>query len=149
MKQQSIDEYVEQVVRVLPQVIRWFHVNRANALTRAQLNPAQFYVLDIISELGEQKMSQLSRKLSVSLPAVTRIVDKLFAEKMVERIPGEKDRRVIEIKITLKGKKIVAEFRKQRQQAFKDIFSKLCEKDRQDYLRILRTLNEVTLQTEG
>ncbi|MBU1045066.1 MAG: MarR family transcriptional regulator [Candidatus Omnitrophica bacterium] len=149
MEQQSIEEYVEQVIQVLPQVIRWFHMNRANALTKAQLNPAQFFVLDIISDLGAQKMSQLAKKLTVSLPAVTRIVDKLYGEKMVERIIGEKDRRIIEVKITPKGKKIVNEFRKQRQQALKDIFTKLCEKDRQDYLRILHTLNNMTLQTEG
>ncbi|MFH1062348.1 MAG: MarR family transcriptional regulator [Candidatus Omnitrophota bacterium] len=149
MKQKSIDEYVEQVVRVLPKVIRWFHVNRATALTKSQLNPAQFFVLDIIYELGARTMSQLSKQLSVSLPAVTRIVDKLYADKMVERIPGQKDRRVIQINITAKGKKIVTEFRKQRKQVFKDIFSKLSEKDRQDYLRIMLKLNEMTAKHEG
>ncbi len=149
MKQQSIDQYVEEVVLVLPKVIRWFHVNRANSLIKAQLNQAQFFVLDIIYDSGVQKMSQLSKQLFVSLPAVTRIVEKLFTEKMVERIYGKKDRRVIEIDITAKGKKIVTEFRKQRKQAFRDIFSKLCEKDRQDYLRILCKLNEMTSQIEG
>jgi MarR family transcriptional regulator, 2-MHQ and catechol-resistance regulon repressor len=145
----SIDEYVEQVVRVLPQIIRWFHVNRATALTKSQLNPAQFFVLDIIYDLGAQKMSQLSKQISVSLPAVTRIVDKLYADKIVERIPGKKDRRVIQINITAKGRKIVTEFRKQRKQAFKDIFGKLSEKDRQDYLRIMLKLNEMTSLQKG
>lgn len=144
MKTNSLDRYIEEVIQVLPQVIRWFHVHRANALTKAQLNPAQFFVLDIIYDLGMQKMSQLSKQLTVSLPAVTRIVDKLYAEKMVDRIYGKKDRRVIEINITAKGKKIVEEFRKQRKQALRDIFSRLCEKDRRDYLRILCKLNDMT-----
>ena len=149
MQQKSMDQYAEEIVRILPKVIRWFHINRANALTRAQLNPAQFFVLDLICNLGIQKMSQLSKHLSVSLPAVTRIVDKLYAEKMVERIYGKKDRRVIKINITAKGRKIVMAFRKQRKQALKEIFGKLCEKDRRDYLRILRRLNEMTSSKEG
>lgn len=146
MSEQPIDKYVEQIVQILPKVIRWFHINRAHALTKAQLNLAQFYVLDTIYDLGPQKMSQLSRHLSVSLPAVTRIVDKLYADRMVERIPGHKDRRVIQINIMAKGRKIVTAFRKQERQAFKEIFAKLSEKDRQDYLRILRALYHTTAQ---
>ena len=144
MQAQSIDQFAEQMSQVLPKVVRWFHLNSANALTKSRLNPAQFFVLDIIYELGEQKMSQLAKHLSVSLPAVTRIVDKLYAEKMVERIPSQKDRRVIRISIAAKGEKIVTKFREQRKLAFKDIFGKLCQKDRQDYSRIMLKLSAMT-----
>jgi len=50
MKPQLIDKYVEEIVPVLPRVIRWVHVNRANALHKAQLSHAQFFVLDMICE---------------------------------------------------------------------------------------------------
>lgn len=149
MPHKSIDEFVEEVAQVLPKVIRWFHINRANALTKAQLNPAQFFVLDIICELGAQTMSHLARQLLVSTPAVTRMVDKLYADKMVERIYGKKDRRVIRIDITAKGKRIVLNFRSQRKQALTDIFSQLCEKDRQDYLRVMLKMQEITTQQKG
>ncbi len=149
MSRKSIEEFVEEVAHVLPKVIRWFHLNRANALTKARLNPAQFFVLDIICELGAQTMSQLARQLLVSTPAVTRMVDKLYADKIVERIYGKKDRRVIRIDITAKGKKIVSNFRLQRKQVLTDIFSQLCEKDRQDYLRIMLKMQEMAVQQKG
>ena len=149
MSKAGIEEFAQQISRILPRVIRWFHMNRANAVIKSQLNPAQFFVLDMIHERGPQKMSDLAKELRVSLPAVTRIVDKLYAMKMVERMHGKKDRRIIRIDVTAKGRKVVIEFSEQRNKAFIEMFSQLSEKDRQDYLRIITKIHDIAYKEKG
>ena len=45
----------------------------------------------------------LQKKLFISTPNMTKLLNKLIEEGMIERIPGEKDRRVINIDLTEKG----------------------------------------------
>ena len=149
MGKNNIEQFAQKISKILPQVIRWFHMNRANAMIKSQLNPAQFFVLDMICEKGPQKMSDLAKGLKVSLPAVTKIVDKLCAMKMVERIHGRQDRRVIRIDILAKGRKIVNLFAEQRNRAFVEMFAQLNEKDRQDYLRVITKIRNIAYQTKG
>jgi DNA-binding MarR family transcriptional regulator len=149
MHEKSIESYVDQISHILPKVLRWFHVSRADALTKVQLNPAQFFVLEFIEHNGPQNMSELARNLSVSLPAMTKTVDKLHADKMVERVHIREDRRVIKINITTKGKKIVHGFKKQRKQAMFEIVAQLSQKDREDYLRIITKIYEIALLEQG
>ncbi len=143
MKTKDVNGFAEEIAKLLPRIIRWFHLNRAHAIISQQINPAQFFVLEIICDNGAQKMSDLAGELRVSLPAITRMVDKLYALGLVERIPGIKDRRIISITIMPKGKRIVKKFQEQRKQALIEVFASLSEKDRRDYLRILRKMDEV------
>ncbi|UTB31750.1 MAG: MarR family transcriptional regulator [Methanobacterium sp. ERen5] len=48
-------------------------------------------------------ISEIGKILLLSRPNMTAHLDKLVAEGMVERIPDETDRRVINIGITIKG----------------------------------------------
>ena len=148
MQKKNIEDFAEQIANVLPRVIRWFHLNRANAMLATQINPGQFFVLEFIHESGSQRMSDLARQLHVSMPAITRMVDKLYVLKMVERMHGKQDRRVIRIDITLKGRKVVTSFQKQRKQAFVEIFAQLSEKDRQDYLRVMNSIHDIAYKKE-
>ncbi|MCK4993552.1 MAG: MarR family transcriptional regulator [Candidatus Omnitrophica bacterium] len=148
MKKENIEDYAQEIASVLPKVIKWFHVSRATALVDSQLNPAQFFILDSICEKGLQKMSELAGDLQVSLPAITRMVDKLYVMKMVERVYDKEDRRIIRVKVTVKGEKVVAVFQKQRKQAFIEIFSQMSARDRRDYLRIIKKIYAITNKEE-
>ena len=45
----------------------------------------------------------LQKNFFISTPNMTKLLNKLIEEGMIERIPGEKDRRVINIDLTEKG----------------------------------------------
>jgi DNA-binding MarR family transcriptional regulator len=49
-------------------------------------------------------MSEIGCKLAMPKPHVTAQVDKLIAEEMVERLFDNNDRRIVNIRITEKGK---------------------------------------------
>lgn len=74
------------------------------------LTPAQFNVLMVIKHQGRQNgLSQveISKKLIVTASNMTRLLDKLEEENLIERLSQEDDRRVKVIKVTEKGSKFL------------------------------------------
>jgi DNA-binding MarR family transcriptional regulator len=96
----SIDKIIENLFYIHPLL--------SKSLTRSiriksNLNPGTLYILGLLSRFEMLSMSEIGCKLSMPKPYVTIQVDKLIAENMVERLFDPKDRRIINIKLTLKG----------------------------------------------
>ena len=88
-------------------------------------------------------MSDLAHFMSVSTAAMTGTVGRLVSYGYVIRELEPKDRRVIKIKVTSKGSNIVKKINCQRRQMIIDVFAKVSEHDRSDYLRVLTKIEEV------
>lgn len=71
-----------------------------------QLSPSQFNALMIVKHMGKESglfQAEISDKLILSPSNMTRLLDKLGREKLIERVPSSEDRRINYIKITAKG----------------------------------------------
>lgn len=74
------------------------------------LTPAKFNVLMVIQHQGGKdgiSQVEISKKLIVTASNMTRLLDKMQREKLVDRASQEGDRRVKIIKITEKGSKLL------------------------------------------
>jgi DNA-binding MarR family transcriptional regulator len=80
--------------------------------TKTNLNPGSLYILGILSRHDMLSMSEIGCKLSMPKPHVTAQIDKLIAENIVERLDDPNDRRIINIKLTEKGKEDFTTFKK-------------------------------------
>lgn len=69
----------------------------------------QWSVLRTLSESDEISQKELSQKSDKDQATLTKILDLLVKEELVERLPNPADRRSFLIKITSKGGKIVHE----------------------------------------
>jgi len=132
----SITEFTEQMVVLLPKVIRLLARRQSNELLRGKLTLPQFLILEFLYKENSAIMSKIANVLSISPPAATGIVDKLVRDGYLVREYDQNNRRIIWIKLTSKGKRIVEEVIKQRRDLIKNIFGKLTEKERQEYLNI-------------
>ena len=83
----------EQFGRVLAQ---------ASGLTAAQLR-----ALQLVAETGETTAKQIAVRMGITQATVTTLVDRLVARGLVERRKSERDRRVIDIRITLSGRDVL------------------------------------------
>lgn len=77
-------------------------------LKKGKINIPQFHILEILREEGERTMGQLAERLYITTSAVTNLVTKLLRHNLVNRKHSLDDRRLILIKITERGNKIVA-----------------------------------------
>ncbi|MFA4877524.1 MAG: MarR family transcriptional regulator [Methanoregula sp.] len=73
------------------------------------IKSAQYRVLGILMKEGPLSMSEIGRRLYISKPYMTALVDTLIKNHWVERKQDTEDRRVIRITITPSGKKHLRE----------------------------------------
>lgn len=140
--------FARKVMQVLPLVIRGFLRTQTDALAKGKISAPQYLVLDIIVKQGPLQMTQLADELAVSSPAMSGLVNRLYKIKLIKRIYPKKDRRVITIDVTLKGRQTVDVLQVQREKKFQEIFEQLAEKDRKDYLRVLIKIKDILYQNK-
>lgn len=113
---------------------------RADALIQGKITFPQYVALEVLDTAKPLKMKSIAKTLHISLPAVTGLVSRLVAMKMVKRTYDRGDRRVIFIVLTAKGKKIIEQTRTARKKIIAEIFGVLSESERRTYLGILQKI---------
>jgi DNA-binding MarR family transcriptional regulator len=76
---------------------------------RLGLSMAQLHILHTIQRYGEMPMSRLADVLNVSLSNATGLVDRIEERGLVERTRVPEDRRVVLIRITPAGERVLGE----------------------------------------
>jgi DNA-binding MarR family transcriptional regulator len=92
--------------QVIDLLTRFFAQQEADALQSAEfseLSMKQIVYLETIAALERPTFSDLARRLEVSKPSVTAIVDKLVQKGYVERVQSAEDKRAYHILLTAKG----------------------------------------------
>ena len=137
-----MDSFAEKLMGVMPAVMRGILRRQTDSLSRGRISAPQYLVLEMLGR-GPAKMSGLAREMEVSLPAMTQLIDRLCRIGLVKRSYSEKDRRVVNIEITGKGREVIAEVKKQREKVMADIFGRLEKEDRDEYLRIMIKIRDI------
>ena len=110
---------------------------------KGNLNHSHFQILAVLKKEGKLPISEVGKKLVISTPNMTKLLTKLIDENMVERIPEEKDRRIININLTDKGHEYLDSQFTQIKSALKDKFSSLPSDKLDKFNDSLITLKEV------
>lgn len=103
-------------------------------LLKINLTSAQIKLLTCFSNKDELTMTQLSNNLAVSMPTMTAMVDRLVNSKMVERERDHMDRRVVRVKLTDAGRKILKKLIRIRRKEMEKILMNLNEEEMESYL---------------
>ncbi len=90
---------------------------------------SQFFVLRQICSRGRLTVSEVAEKLGVSLSAITALVDRLVKSGLVVRSRDEKDRRLVWLEATDKGKETMRNCMEGRKKVAEKYFSQLSEED--------------------
>ena len=86
-------------------------------------------------------MSDLSDRLGVTPRNITKLVDGLESEGLVIRSPHPDDRRATIVTLTAAGE-VVTKESMLRNEATRELFSELSDRDRADFVRVLTRLLE-------
>jgi DNA-binding MarR family transcriptional regulator len=104
------------------------------------MQAAQYRMLGVLMKKGTLPMSELGKRLYISKPYMTILVDQLIKDGNVERIPDTNDRRVINIAITPNGSKHL----KQVASLYKDdIKNLLFDMEEEDLIELCRSLEKI------
>ena len=143
MPHRKLASFSEELLKLLPLILRGAFRTQKDELGMGRISIAQFLALDLLDKSDSLMMKDIAKAMNVSLPATSGLINRLVTMKFVKRIYDEKDRRIIRIVLTSKGKEIVERVRAQRKKIVEAIFGKLTEGERKNYLDILRKIVKV------
>lgn len=133
----SIAEFADKMNEVMPVLIQEFARRQANELYKGKITLPQFLILDFLNKKGECKMTEIAHFMHVTTAAMTGIVERIKRCNYVQRVYEPSDRRIIKIRLTAKGHELVKKVNRQRRNMIVDIFGKISQREREQYLNIL------------
>jgi DNA-binding MarR family transcriptional regulator len=136
----TINKFAEEMSVIIPRLHREFLRKQQRMLTSFDISFAQIGILHFLKDLRVCKMSEVAKMLSVTTSAATGQVDKLVRAGMLKRVYDSEDRRIINIRLTPKGKRTINTVIKERQKLMTDIFRHFTPNERASYLNIVKKM---------
>ncbi len=108
--------HVEQIERALRMIAQMIKQQGREILTQFPITPPQFVALQWLNEQGDMTIGELSNKMYLACSTTTDLIDRMEKNELVERVKDLQDRRVVRIHLLDKGKTIIEEVIKKRQE---------------------------------
>lgn len=114
MNQQEMDRLIDSLLIYMPMFYKKLTTSKETDIAKSSYKKRtadQYQILGLLEHYKYLPISEIGRKLLLSRPNMTAHLDKLVSEGLVERIPDDTDRRVINIGITQEGFDYIKESR--------------------------------------
>jgi len=144
----SLNEFADRLNKIIPLIMKVFARRSTNELYKEKVTLPQLLVLAFLDEQGESRMTDLARFMKVSTAAMTGIVGRLVRYGYILRVYDPKDRRIIKVKLNAKGTSLIKKIAQQRRRMVINVFGKISESEREDYLRILTRIRDILTKEE-
>ena len=106
------------------------------------LTYAQFAVLRVLFHGGPLAMGSIADRLGISLAGATGLVDRLVAQRVVERTRSREDRRVVWVGLSEDGRDRMRHLQNERRQQMEELLEPLTGDEVETLLRLLERIAE-------
>lgn len=96
-----------------------------------------------IDDTHEYTISEIGNSLHLPLSNITFIINRLAKKKIVQKHRDLKDRRVVRVSLTNKGRKMRSDFMEKRVQEVTNLLGRLSEKDQADLIHALEKATKI------
>lgn len=140
-KLETVDE--DGLVDLLQQTLEKFHPSLAELTevwSDVSVTIQQLRVMTILYNDGPRRVSLLARRLSVSTPTMTGILDRLVRQDLISRQDDPEDRRVVLNALTEKGQGLIERLQPVQPDRLRAIVNHLASGERKDVATGLASL---------
>ena len=151
MKTEVLDGIAGDLLTIPPLIgrsIRRKLLRAAMAHIREDISPPHFEIMTTLEEAGTLHVTEIGEKLQIPKPQMTHLIDKLVALAMVERQPDARDRRIINITLTSRGKILLKKHRRMIEGAIKKSLTYLTDEELEELSTSLRKLRQILSKLE-
>ncbi|MED0659795.1 MarR family transcriptional regulator [Bacillus smithii] len=103
----DVCDYIARIQSASHLVYQKIHPEISESLHDHGITPTQLFVLSLLKTQGRCSISQLADHLGVKPSAVTFMMDRLEQNKLIMREHDQKDRRVVNIRLTKQGENML------------------------------------------
>lgn len=139
METERLDYYLNRLDGAISGIARRMASGHGHGLGKGLTWP-QFFALRVLERRGQCQVSELAECLGVSLSATTGIVDRLYRSKLVTRERDEKDRRVVWVRPTEVGSRLLKEVEARRRERMSQTLGRL---DEADLVKLVEVMEKV------
>ena len=101
---------------------------------------SQMEILHFVGLAGKKTMKNIAEYLKITPPSATALIEEMEEKDLVKRIHDKKDHRVVFIVLSEKTKKLFVSICRRKESIFKNMISKLDQKDKKTLERIIKIL---------
>lgn len=146
-KSQALEQIMDDLFEILP-VMHKKLVNVLNEGSQGEISHYHFIILNMIDRSDGMSVSSIGRRISLSRPQMTAMIDKLVSLGLVVRLPDSSDRRIIRVSITPAGRNLLSRARKRIKLRLKKKLVLLDEKDLEAFASAVNNLRVVGQKLE-
>jgi DNA-binding MarR family transcriptional regulator len=144
----ELDILAEDMVEIIPLFHKKLLCDKKCHVKPSIVSPKS-KVLCILDGHDMMPISEIGKKLFLSKPHMSSLVDKLIEEGLVKRMPNKEDRRIINLKITDKGRRYVKEVRQELKDYIKSNVASLSKSDISSLCRSLENVKKILTNMES
>lgn len=111
-----------------------------NQLCGHHFTGSEYSVLSYLIQKSPQTVSELAQKFDVSVSHITQIVDQLASKQYVYRQRSKLDKRIVEIYITIEGKKAISKIQNKKHEYLCQRFQSFTNEEIQHLVRLTQKL---------
>jgi len=143
MQKDRVEECAEKLTFLLPDISKAFRMQHPEEFFKEDVSVSEISVLHyLFFKKDSSMMSEIGKELSMDLSTLTRVVDKLVKKKLVIRKPGQKDRRVIRVAMSAKGKAIGEKFKEKCKEKIRFALKRMTSQEISILLNLLETIHK-------
>jgi DNA-binding MarR family transcriptional regulator len=144
MSNANIKELVDRYIAVSLSVEK-----KAGALVKDQigsdLTNDQHFTLRYINQVGTCTSSELAEVFDVQKSAITAIIQRLWEKGLIQRTRDEKDRRVVYLTLTDKGKELYDKAEERIYRLVESLLTQFDQSEIQQFIETFEKLNQVLI----
>ena len=119
------------------------------SLQQIELTSAQIKALTSFHGAEEYTMSDLSQNLGVTLPTTTSMINRLIQFGFIERKRDNNDRRVVKVKLTVRGRAILRKLMEERRIALELLLQALNNEELKTFLESIENVSSLIKKAKG
>ncbi|MCE7698793.1 MAG: MarR family transcriptional regulator [Methanobacterium paludis] len=146
MNETQMEKLVDNLLKYLP--LFYQKVTTPEEATSKQRLNIHYQILGVLEHYDDLPISHIGKKLHISKPNMTVQIDKLAEEGMVKRLPDKKDRRIIRIEITPKGKGFIETSQKEVEVIIKKNLSTLSKEELESLYQSTENIKKILLKID-
>lgn len=142
--------------QLIEEILHSFHAIRNITKTRAlhlghqnHITHSQWFVLTIIEHFKRKSIKDIAQALEMSSSAATQLAEPLVQAGFVTRQEDPKDRRLVQLELTPKGKKHLTATKEKRINEMAEVFEILTDKELEEFVRLHKKVLSKFLHKES
>ncbi len=125
ISEEKYNQCVEDIGGLLQKMVRTFQMLERRQIRVHGFTSSQCYILLEIYKHQTLSINEISEKMRLEISTITRIMNNLVRDELINRKRSIYDKRVVEAALTEKGKEVAQQLQKSIVNYYKDVISNL------------------------